>query len=296
MFRLLRVIVALGIMFGWASQATAQIAAQSPVIPPRSFAPKAGDIPGWIVARVNTSRRESNWRAWHDSHPPAQYIYRGSWAGLGRTIGWYERLLLHSGPADAVTTVLVSEFSDRDAAALAYAAITKSLPLGPFSAGSRAGEWQPSAGIGSGMQGCASRFGTFVDGNKSLDGPGATPFRDPRYPAPESRAGSTLFTPRPGGPRGPIEQVVRSRAPDASVVAGGDTRTQSSWAALVAATDADVVAIHDSARPFVPPSLFARCVEIDTTRLLERPHNLVLGPVILEKPLHLLPLRHRDQK
>jgi|SRR5947209_3681407 len=163
MFRLLRVIVALGIMFGWASQATAQIAAQSPVIPPRSFALKAGDIPGWIVARVNTSRRESNWRAWHDSHPPAQYIYRGSWAGLGRTIGWYERLLLHSGPADAVTTVLVSEFSDRDAAALAYAAITKSLPLGPFSAGSRAGEWQPSAGIGSGMQGCASRFGTFVD-------------------------------------------------------------------------------------------------------------------------------------
>ena len=43
---------------------------------------------------------------------------------------------------------------------------------------------------------------------------------------------------------------------------GGATRTQSSWAALAAAHDADVIAIHDSARPFVPPSLFARCVEI----------------------------------
>jgi 2-C-methyl-D-erythritol 4-phosphate cytidylyltransferase len=67
---------------------------------------------------------------------------------------------------------------------------------------------------------------------------------------------------RPDAPRGPIEAIVRSRAPDASVVAGGATRTQSSWAALAAADDADVIAIHDSARPFVPPSLFARCVEI----------------------------------
>ena len=67
---------------------------------------------------------------------------------------------------------------------------------------------------------------------------------------------------RPDAPRGPIETIVRSRAPDASMVAGGETRTQSSWAALAAAPDADVLAIHDSARPFVPPSLFARCVEI----------------------------------
>jgi len=67
---------------------------------------------------------------------------------------------------------------------------------------------------------------------------------------------------RPDVPRGPIEAIVRSRAPNASMVAGGETRTQSSWAALAAADDADVIAIHDSARPFVPPSLFARCVEI----------------------------------
>jgi 2-C-methyl-D-erythritol 4-phosphate cytidylyltransferase len=66
----------------------------------------------------------------------------------------------------------------------------------------------------------------------------------------------------PDRPRGPIEAIVRSRAPDASVVAGGKTRTQSSWAALAAAQDADAIAIHDSARPFVPASLFARCVEI----------------------------------
>ena len=55
---------------------------------------------------------------------------------------------------------------------------------------------------------------------------------------------------------------MRARAPNAVVVNGGATRTQSSWAALAAAPDADVIAMHDSARPFAPPSLFARCVEI----------------------------------
>jgi 2-C-methyl-D-erythritol 4-phosphate cytidylyltransferase len=67
---------------------------------------------------------------------------------------------------------------------------------------------------------------------------------------------------RPDLPRGPIEAIVKSRAPEATVVAGGETRTQSSWAALAAADDAEVIAIHDSARPFVPPSLFVRCVDI----------------------------------
>jgi 2-C-methyl-D-erythritol 4-phosphate cytidylyltransferase len=46
------------------------------------------------------------------------------------------------------------------------------------------------------------------------------------------------------------------------VIRGGATRTASSWTALEAAGDADIVAIHDAARPFVPPSLFHRCVEI----------------------------------
>jgi 2-C-methyl-D-erythritol 4-phosphate cytidylyltransferase len=46
------------------------------------------------------------------------------------------------------------------------------------------------------------------------------------------------------------------------VIAGGATRTASSWAALDAIPDADVIAVHDAARPFVPPSLFQRCVEI----------------------------------
>jgi 2-C-methyl-D-erythritol 4-phosphate cytidylyltransferase len=46
------------------------------------------------------------------------------------------------------------------------------------------------------------------------------------------------------------------------VIAGGATRTSSSWAALDAVGDADVIAIHDAARPFAPPSLFGRCVEI----------------------------------
>ena len=70
---------------------------------------------------------------------------------------------------------------------------------------------------------------------------------------------------RPDRPRGPIEAIVKARASAATVVAGGETRTQSSWAALAAADDAEIIAIHDSARPFVPPSLFARCVEIART-------------------------------
>ena len=49
---------------------------------------------------------------------------------------------------------------------------------------------------------------------------------------------------------------------DVRVIAGGATRTASSWAALDVAADADVIAIHDAARPFAPPSLFQRCVEI----------------------------------
>jgi 2-C-methyl-D-erythritol 4-phosphate cytidylyltransferase len=59
-----------------------------------------------------------------------------------------------------------------------------------------------------------------------------------------------------------ITAVVQERAPAARVIAGGDTRTASSWAALDAAPDADIIAIHDAARPFAPPSLFARCVDI----------------------------------
>jgi 2-C-methyl-D-erythritol 4-phosphate cytidylyltransferase len=61
---------------------------------------------------------------------------------------------------------------------------------------------------------------------------------------------------------GAVEALVRERAPGARVVPGGATRTASSWAALDAVPKADVIAIHDAARPFCPPSLFARCVEL----------------------------------
>jgi 2-C-methyl-D-erythritol 4-phosphate cytidylyltransferase len=59
-----------------------------------------------------------------------------------------------------------------------------------------------------------------------------------------------------------VRRTVEARAPGAHVIAGGATRTASSWAALDAAGGADVIAIHDAARPFVPPSLFARCVDL----------------------------------
>ena len=47
----------------------------------------------------------------------------------------------------------------------------------------------------------------------------------------------------------------------ARVIAGGATRTASSWAALEALPDADLIVIHDAARPFVSPALFSRAVE-----------------------------------
>ncbi len=62
-----------------------------------------------------------------------------------------------------------------------------------------------------------------------------------------------------------VAKVVRERSPGARVIAGGATRTASSWAALDA-TDAEVLSIHDAARPFAPPSLFARCVEVASAK------------------------------
>lgn len=58
-----------------------------------------------------------------------------------------------------------------------------------------------------------------------------------------------------------VAALVAERSPRARVVAGGATRTGSSWAALEA-TEAAILAIHDAARPFATPSLFARCVEV----------------------------------
>jgi 2-C-methyl-D-erythritol 4-phosphate cytidylyltransferase len=60
---------------------------------------------------------------------------------------------------------------------------------------------------------------------------------------------------------GAVEAVVRRRDPGVRVVEGGATRTASSWAALDA-TRADIVVLHDAARPFVSPSLFGRCVDV----------------------------------
>ena len=60
---------------------------------------------------------------------------------------------------------------------------------------------------------------------------------------------------------GAVSAATRGRE-GVRVIAGGATRTASSWAALEAAGDAEIIAVHDAARPFVPPSLFQRCVEI----------------------------------
>ena len=58
-----------------------------------------------------------------------------------------------------------------------------------------------------------------------------------------------------------IAGLVGSRAP---VIAGGATRTASSWAGLDALQSHDIIAIHDAARPFATPSLFAAVVAVAT--------------------------------
>ena len=58
-----------------------------------------------------------------------------------------------------------------------------------------------------------------------------------------------------------IARLVGSRA---RVVPGGATRTASSWAGLDALRDHEVVALHDAARPFASPSLFAKVVTVAT--------------------------------
>jgi 2-C-methyl-D-erythritol 4-phosphate cytidylyltransferase len=55
--------------------------------------------------------------------------------------------------------------------------------------------------------------------------------------------------------------LVGSRA---RVVLGGASRTASSWAGLDALRGHRVIAIHDAARPFATPSLFARVVAVAT--------------------------------
>jgi 2-C-methyl-D-erythritol 4-phosphate cytidylyltransferase len=51
--------------------------------------------------------------------------------------------------------------------------------------------------------------------------------------------------------------------PRVSVVAGGETRTDSVRAALAALpSDVDVIVVHDAARPLLTPDLLARCVRI----------------------------------
>jgi 2-C-methyl-D-erythritol 4-phosphate cytidylyltransferase len=58
-----------------------------------------------------------------------------------------------------------------------------------------------------------------------------------------------------------IVGLVGSRA---RVIAGGTSRTASSWAALDALRAHGIIAIHDAARPFATPSLFATVVAVAT--------------------------------
>jgi hypothetical protein len=164
MFRSFRLLAALGMIAACAAGAQAYTPNQSAVFPPRIFGLQTGDVPGWTVGKVDAGRRENNSRAQRDSRRQSLYFYRGSWAALGRTTGWYEHLLLYTGQVDAVSTILVSEFPDAGVAAHAYDAVTAGHPLARFFAdGGRGGQWIPSAGIASGPMGCAERLATLVD-------------------------------------------------------------------------------------------------------------------------------------
>ena len=61
-----------------------------------------------------------------------------------------------------------------------------------------------------------------------------------------------------------VPAIARLVGPRARVVSGGATRTASSWAGLDALAGLDVIAIHDAARPFASPSLFAKVVSCAT--------------------------------
>jgi 2-C-methyl-D-erythritol 4-phosphate cytidylyltransferase len=76
-----------------------------------------------------------------------------------------------------------------------------------------------------------------------------------------SRAFARTVVVAPEGALARVSEALERAGWEARVVAGGATRTASSWAALDALPDAELIAIHDAARPFAPPSLFARCVE-----------------------------------
>jgi 2-C-methyl-D-erythritol 4-phosphate cytidylyltransferase len=66
----------------------------------------------------------------------------------------------------------------------------------------------------------------------------------------------------PPGYEGDARGCLEGLAVPCTVVTGGVTRQASVRAALTAVTgDADVVVIHDAARPFAPPDLFSEVVE-----------------------------------
>ncbi len=74
-----------------------------------------------------------------------------------------------------------------------------------------------------------------------------------------------------------LRALVETVDPAAQVVAGGATRTASAWCAVDAAPDAVILAIHDAARPFAPPSLFARLVQA-----AEREGSAVPGLAVMD--------------
>lgn len=61
-----------------------------------------------------------------------------------------------------------------------------------------------------------------------------------------------------------VAAIARIAGDRARVVAGGTSRTASSWAALDALPLVDVIAIHDAARPFATASLFAQVAAVAT--------------------------------
>ena len=74
-----------------------------------------------------------------------------------------------------------------------------------------------------------------------------------------SHAYTTIVVVAPADRVPAIARIVGTRA---RVVPGGATRTASSWAGMDALRDHDVVAIHDAARPFATPSLFAKVAAV----------------------------------
>lgn len=93
-----------------------------------------------------------------------------------------------------------------------------------------------------------------------------------------------------------VATIVEAAGVDATVVAGGESRTASVRAAMQELTDVDVVLIHDVARAWMPAAVFRRVAElVETTGDAVVPVLPVVDTVIVVRDGVLVETTNRDE-